>query len=261
VTDGVTYDLWIRAYGPAGMSTDGANSGWFQAASVAIDIPKPVVTAPTGTVTTGVGNPTYTWDAAAGATSYELYVGPAGGGQVFYETISPTTEYIVDTPVCDAGVCSVDATVIDASYVLPANGDYVIWIRADFDGTFGDWQGPTPFTLAIADIPGAPTNGAVSELFTLRPTFTWDVGDAEEASYFRLALVDSSNATILSQWFTRAELCGSYAGTSCSFTVPNALTNGETYTLFAQPYGPAGLNTTDGTGGYVEVASGTISIP
>jgi hypothetical protein len=255
LVDGMSYIMYIASWGPGGQSVGGAyGNGYVNVAQFTVTVPKPVPTAPTGTLTTGIGNPSYQWTGIAGATQYELYVG-TGAAQIAYLPLDAGT-------VCSGLNCSVTLAEIDPAYLLP-NGSYLWYVRAMTGGVWGPWVGPTPFTVSVPT-PGLVAPGAAPSGSTVRPTFSWTVpAGAQTASYFGLYLAQDGGPALLNTWLTRAALCGSYDGVSCSFMPSFDLVNGVSYTLYVGSFGPGGQSVTGGPfgNGYVDVGTVLIDLP
>src|SRR6185369_12707456 len=98
--------------------------------------------APTGTISTPYGNPTYQWPDQPSAQYYYLIVMNSGGTQVINEVIS-------DAGYCAAGICSFEPTLLRENYRL-INGTYTAYWNT-WNGTVqGTWRGPFSFTLNAA---------------------------------------------------------------------------------------------------------------
>jgi hypothetical protein len=88
-----------------------------------------VLTGPTGTVLTNT--PTYTWNAATGASSYVLYIDDSSGGTVQ-----------VQVTAADAG-CDADSTCAFTPPVPLDDGPVTYWAR----GVGGSWSAGRTFTV------------------------------------------------------------------------------------------------------------------
>jgi hypothetical protein len=193
--------------------------------------------APTGTISTPYGNPTYQWS-SINATFYDLAVFNSSGGLMLY------APYLSGSQHCIGDVCAFDPTV-NLTYGENArlnNGSYTIYLKA----AGGDWLGPFAFTLN-APPPDAVTMSAPEGLDTLRPTLNWTLANnATAIRAFRLylipkALFDAGIYTpTLDQWFTRAERCLSTVSAICLFQPTFDLQDDTAYYLFVQGYGPGG---------------------
>jgi hypothetical protein len=195
---------------------------------------------PSGSVTTGYGNPIYQFPDQAGAQYYYLIVNNSAGAQIINEVIS-------DAGYCTAGVCSIDATTLRESYRL-VNGTYTVFLNTWNGTSQGAWKGPFMFTLN-APVPAAPTLNAPTNTNSLRPTFHWTVsGDSASAMYFNLVVAPTTNpsAPSINQWFTRAAACGSPNGTTCSLVSPIDLADATNYAIYLRSYGSGGISSFTG---------------
>jgi hypothetical protein len=227
LTDGETYTLNVLSYGPGGIAPAPQPFD-----PVTIMLPKPALLAPLGTIDSSSGDVTFNVSIISGATEYEIYVGPFGGGPaVLYEGF-------LASDFCTAMNCSVSSTQLSASALLD-NGDYIWYARARYaNGNWSPWTTGLQFSVDVPP-PAAPSDAGVTGTTTLQPTINWTV-DAN-TSYTRVQVFDSTNSLVFSQWFTREQVCGSYSATSCAFQTP-PLTNGVTYSVILTAYGPGGLS-------------------
>ncbi|MDX1992771.1 MAG: right-handed parallel beta-helix repeat-containing protein [bacterium] len=211
-------------------------------------VPPPLaLTAPIETITNAYGNPTYTWT-DTGAASYELAVWlinptvptvtPPGTVVVYLQNLARTT-------YCDETTCSIEPTTQPTANenARLVNGLYYVYLRT---GANGQWQGPFEFTLN-APPTTPPTLNPVTGTDTLRPTFSFTLEGAAVYTTglrFYLAVADTfgSGAPLVDTWYSRAQLCGSPTGTTCSLPAPLDLSDNTDYTLVMQGYGPGGYS-------------------
>lgn len=156
-------------------------------------IPGPVVlVSPNGALTTA--NPTYTWRAAEGATSYNLRVDGATGTII--------SEWFETADVCSAGTCSVKHGVV------LKEGEYTWQVRSRSSAGDGPWSGTLNFTVSTS--PSAKTPNAVllispnGVIGTNRPTYKWtDVGNA--TSYY--LSVNGPDGSAIGTWYAASDVC------------------------------------------------------
>ena len=154
-----TYTFWVRAHTSGGESSVWSGGLGF---SIGLQPDTPTVTGPTGT--TGDTTPTFTWNTAANATSYELSV---------YNATTQTHNVMYQ-----AGIA---ATSYTSASALPF-GNYQFWVRAHAaGGVMSSWSTTSSFTVGAALT--APTLTSPSGVTgDTTPDFTWDVV-AGAASY------------------------------------------------------------------------------
>lgn len=202
----------------------------------------PTLTTPTGTITTVMGNPRYIWGHLPNTISYEIAIFRSDNlaAPVYYGTNLLVTTY------CSNGTCSIDPTTQPTANEAArlSNGQHEVYVRA----TDGTWSRPYYFTLN-APPPTPPTLAAPTGTNTLRPLFTWTVGnDGVNSTQFRVFIIpkaayDAANYTgLLDQWYSRTSRCGTLTGMTCSFQVPFDLAEDTDYYLFLQSYGLGGFS-------------------
>ncbi|MDX1991648.1 MAG: S8 family serine peptidase [bacterium] len=202
-----------------------------------------VLSAPTGTITSGYGNPTYTWN-DNGSDTYDFSLWSSASG-------SPVMQYgvtgLTDDQTCNGTTCTFEPTTLNESARL-YDGVYQVYLRGVLNGVEGNAAGP--FSVTLDAPPPAPAAlAAPTATNTLRPGFSWSLtGDAAFASGFRVYLIqkslfDSGTLTpALDDTFTRAEVCGSTSSTACALQTPLDLQNGVAYYFFLQSSGPGGVS-------------------
>ena len=162
---------------------------------------------PNGTITENI--PKYTWDAVANATWYRLFVWDST------ETTVIDQWYTADEAGCvdGTGECSVtpDTELADDSHEW--------WIRTwNNPGKNGPWSDALDFTVDTTGAPPGPAtlispNGTITEN---TPTYTWDA--VADSTWYRLFVWDSTETTVIDQWYT-ADEAGCVDGTGeCSVT-------------------------------------------
>lgn len=149
-------------------------------------------------------NPTYTWNAVANSTWYNLWVNDGTG--------NPIRQWITAT---DAG-CSAGTGTCSTTPTIPVIGLTTWWVRTWNNIGIGPWSSSLGFTVAgnvppVAATPVSPT-GAGS---TAAPTYTWN---AVPNSTWYYLWINTGAATLHQQWYTAIQAgCGSGTGT-CSIT-------------------------------------------
>lgn len=224
---------------------NGQTFQWVNFETVTINGLPPVVTAPTGTISTPYGNPTYTWT-DTGAESYELAVWlmtPTVPAAYAPSTLMYWGQGLTDDAICNGSTCSLDPTTLTETARL-VNGQYQAWVRR----TDGAWNGPFVFTLN-APPPAPLTTLAMTGTDTLRPTVGWTLaGNEANANWFRVYLIPTRlfNSGIytptVDAWFSRVDLCGGANGTTCALQSGVDLIDDTAYSLFVQSYGPGGYS-------------------
>jgi hypothetical protein len=165
----------------------------------------PVVTGP-GT-TTAQALPTITWNAVAGATSYELWVDDASTGQlaVIHQTKLAGTSFTPSSP-------------------LPL-GTYLVWVRAsNAAGLVSDWSNAAAFTITPPAPPTVILPAAASVVGT--PTLSWAA--VPGAASYEVWIYNQNTGGVLDKQVT---------GTA--FTPGNDLPAG-TYSVWARSLNAAG---------------------
>ncbi len=143
LTNGTSYDLYVRSYGPGGLSVGGPfNNGYQGVETFTVNVPVPDQIAPIGNVDFPAGNPMFTWSDVEGAEYYYLYVGNSSGAQIINEVVA-------DVGYCNGTTCQLDATTLRENYRLP-NGTYTWYIRAWRNDQATPWSAGESFTINIA---------------------------------------------------------------------------------------------------------------
>lgn len=129
-----TYTAWVRAFNTVNESGKWSNPHTFTVLAA------PVVVLPTvgGTFDR---TPTYSWNAVAGATSYDLWVSNRLSNAVVYR----------------------NQTVLGLSVDQPTDlltGDYTMWVRAKFGNQFSVWSAPRQFSVGRPPVITTPGNNA-----------------------------------------------------------------------------------------------------
>ncbi|MGH9371529.1 MAG: hypothetical protein ACRD15_08375 [Vicinamibacterales bacterium] len=196
------------------------------------DVPTPV--SPSGTIWST--SPNFSWNAADGATGYNLFVSRAGSAVL-------DATYAAGS-VCVSGTCTQHAPV-----TLTAGESYTWWVRASNASGYGPWSAAKPFTIALpapaATIVSAPTGSSVAQ----RPTYTWKA--VTGSTYYYLFVTPHGSAPAIQTWYQASSVCGA---STCSATPTIGLAAAKAHTVWVRTwnptaYGPwsAGLTFTTGS--------------
>ena len=181
----------------ARLHSDGTAGSWSNGDSFTLlgSLPAtPTLTGPTGVITNLT--PAITWNAAANASTYELYLLDASTNQ------------------------GTDLTKLSGTSYTPASslalGSYQVWVRAfNGAGQASAWSSGESFIVAAL----APT-GPGGTIATQTPTFTWTSSTA--ANHYDISLTDATTG--------QATRYSNLTGTSLTLTAAQALTPGNNYT-------------------------------
>ncbi|MEZ6121955.1 MAG: peptidylprolyl isomerase [Planctomycetaceae bacterium] len=153
VEPGAAYRVWVR--GRNAGSVGDWSSGVLYTGSVAA--PGPVIVRPIGTggITTDA-RPVIAWSSSPTATTYDIWIAPAGSSQAAIRTTSATTSFQPDSDL--------------------AEGQYRVWVRAQNAGGNSAWSAPVTFGVRA----GGPLQltGPTGTNIPIRPTLTWSQGFA-----------------------------------------------------------------------------------
>lgn len=175
--DAGNYQMWVRAFDYAGNYSAWGAPVNFSVTAPAAAIPgSTTLTGPNGT--TADTTPTITWNAAANASKYELFVANVNtGGTAIHET-------------------SVNGTSFTPNQNLPA-GTYRAWVRGvNSQGQVGNWSVSIDFQVqaAAAQKPGPATlTGPSGSITDSTPTVTWNA--AAHATRYELYIFNTGTGT------------------------------------------------------------------
>jgi hypothetical protein len=166
---------------------------------------------PSGTVPPA--SPTFTWNAVAAATGYNLTVDDSSGRRVQGWLTREQTGCAAGT-----GTCSFTPSITLQS------GGASWWVRTRNDYGEGPWSSGMSFTVA-APLGKATLVSPVGETAAASPPFTWHA--VTGATHYQLQINDSAGAVKLQRWYTANDLGCSNSAT-CSVAPGLTLTNGHT---------------------------------
>jgi uncharacterized repeat protein (TIGR01451 family) len=206
-----THQVWLRA------GNGGSPGAWSNGLAFTISAQPPappVLTGPTGAV---VGNQTYTWQASAGATDYQLSVQSPTGAVVVQNWFSAAA-------ICTGGNCAVTpvANLTD--------GMHSFWVQGKNCLGTGGWSSGMAFTVSggvvlppPTGLPGMPATVTPTGTITASmPTYNW-TASAQAVDYL-LSVRDNAGAVQLMTWYSGPAVC---AGANCSISPPRTLANGS----------------------------------
>jgi hypothetical protein len=206
------YTWWILARNSAGNGPWSGGMGFTATTASATPTPtpapggapgKPVLVSPNGTVT--VTQPTFTWNAVANATQYEIWVGDAS------TAVINTTH--AASAVCAGTTCSLTPTT------ALANRAYSWWVQARGTAGTGPWSNGMGFTVNAAP-PAAAVLVSPSGTASRTPTYTWNA--VSGATDYQL-WVGGASVPIIQIWYSASAVC---SGATCSVTPSTMLPAG-----------------------------------
>jgi hypothetical protein len=190
--------------------------------------PAPSLVSPDGTVNTTT--PTYTWNAAAGATSYYLLVQNTAGVAVSMAVDA------VSAGCSGGGMCSITPTN------ALANGATYSWF-VNASNRFGTsaWSAGKSVTpnAAAPSVPATPTTLSPSGATSRTPTYTWNAS-AGATSYY-LLVQNTSGVAVSMSVAASAAGCGGGTGT-CSVTPATTLAAASSYAWFVNASNSVGTS-------------------
>jgi hypothetical protein len=161
--------------------------------------PAATLVSPSGTTTDTA--PTYTWNAAAGAMWYQLYVNDSTGNKIQRWYTAAEAGCLLDSSSC---------SVTPATEVI---GSCQWWVQTYNSAGFGPWSAPLSFT-----VPPPVAATLISPIGTITdttPTYTWDA--VSDSTWYQLWVNDSTGNKI-NQWYAAADVgCADGMGT-CTVT-------------------------------------------
>jgi hypothetical protein len=192
------------------------------------------------------GDPTFSWDYDPRAEWYRLVV-MSGSTKLldkWYEVIVDSSPNI-NNANCDsiAATCSVSSAVS-----LPANGTYNWYVLpwGQPQGT-GGWTAAQPLTLSLpapnaSDFTTFDVFADKTINYTDQPVFVFD--DIANASWYKIAVFDSTNTLINKSWYRRSLVCFDNStfiecdANPASYSTPTTTLPNGTYTWYVFPWGP-----------------------
>ena len=194
--------FWVQAFSSAGQTNGWSGQGNFAVGSVP---GVPILIGPTGD--TSDTTPTFSWNAAAGAVTYELtvYNQSTGTHNVIHETALSTTSH--------------------TSVAALAGGQYQFWVRGrSASGLWGDWSLATYFSVGAPAIP--VLLGPTGNISDTTPTFSWNA--TAGAARYEVWVYDYTTNT--HQVIHDTNVIGT------SYTSGIALTVGHTYRFWVRAF-------------------------
>jgi hypothetical protein len=144
LNSGHSYQWWVRTWDNHGNASPWSGSLTFQAGGAAVPVP-------IGPEGTGSPTPTFTWNPAAGADHYELYVSDLNTGQVIDNANVPGTS---------------------AALALSLGDGYEWWVRSiSSSGAAGTWSSGA--TFRAVGLPAPLLLGPAGPVASLQPTLNW----------------------------------------------------------------------------------------
>jgi hypothetical protein len=217
---GTPYDYRVSAYNASG------DSGPSALANVTVVVPTaPTLVSPSGNIATLT--PTYTWNAASGATAYIFasYVNGVRAADVTYNSASAG---------CPAGTGTCSVTPVAPL----TSGDAVTWLVRAINGAgTSGWSPFLKFNVQV--FPATPTLvGPTVTATTLTPTYTWNAVPTA-ASYVVATYLNGVRADVT--YTAAAAGCSAGTGT-CSVTPAAPLANGDNVTWLVRATNAAGTS-------------------
>jgi hypothetical protein len=173
-----SYVAWVQAF-----NGSGPLGGWSAGLNFTIVAPAaPTVTAPAAVITSTT--PTFTWNASAGATQYDVWADNLTTGQ---------TQVVRQT---------VTANSLTPASPIP-RGQYVVWVRAgNSTGDFGQWSAGYGFLIdtTAPAIPTITAPGSPTPLVT--PTITWSASTGATRYDLWVDNLSSGQAQVIRQNLT-----------------------------------------------------------
>ena len=204
---------WIQARNASGTGPWSAGMGFTVGSLPAA----PTLVSPSGAGATTT--PTYSWNAVADTTDYQLWVNDTAGTPVVQTWHQATS-------ACAGGTCSVSpATTL-------VHGNHTWWVRGRNASGEGPWSAGTTFIvgeLPTAPVLVSPTGPGIST----DPTYVWSVLPGATAYYL---WVNDSSGPVIQEWLDAATVC---VADACSATPPTALARGS-HTWWIQARNPSG---------------------
>jgi hypothetical protein len=187
---------------------------------------KAILNSPSGTIATA--SPTYTWNAVANSSWYQLWVNDNTG--------LPRIQlwFTAAQAGCPSGAGTCFVTPVTAL----ADGLYQWWIQTWNDSGYGPWSDGMTFTVSGGGPPGkAILNSPSGTIAIASPTYTWNA--VANSSWYQLWVNDNTGLPRIQRWFTAAQAgCPSGAGT-CFVTPVTALADGS-YRWWIQTWNDSG---------------------
>jgi hypothetical protein len=223
--DGVSYNLYLRSYGPGGLSN------YTSAQNFSVDAPPPAL--PSGIVVNNQqGRATITWNNDTNALWLNVMVTNAAGTTTYYNNWHAR-----------ADICS--ASCVLTPNLNLVNGSYTVSIRAwgaggfNTGGTNGYATQPFTFNFAAPDISGATPITPTGSIPTGSPTFSWNT--IAGATWYYLGVGGASfNPVYFQQWYDASTICTPHPGTCTLANLVNLPVGAAVWKV--QAWGPGGIS-------------------
>ena len=182
---------------------------------------------PSGAITEN--NPTYTWNAVAVSTWYNLIV------KDDTEVVIIDSWYTADTAGCGDGTGECSVTPVE----LLADGLHQWLIQTWNEFGEGPLSDGMSFTVdTTGEKPGPATLISPSGTITVNtPAYTWDA--VENSTWYRLFVWDSTETEIIDQWYTADEAGCSDGTVQCSVT-PETVLADDSHEWYIRTWNPSG---------------------
>lgn len=211
---------WIRTWNAAGAGDWSAGMSFSTLAPPA----DAILLAPEGAISDST--PVYTWNAAADATWYLLWVqGPSG--------VVLNKWYSAEGAGCEAGTGTCE--------VIPdtglEGGFHTWWVRTWNQAGQGPWSAPMSFNVdgtppPLASSPISPTGSITSST----PTYEWT--EVSGSTWYYLWVNNASGTPVVQEWFTAAD--ANCSAGSCSVTPGTSLADGN-HSWWIQTWNSSGI--------------------
>lgn len=222
------YQLFLRAWGAGGFSTDGLG-GWAGPVSFTIESTAPGAVFSLAVANASTGRPTFSWARSEGATHYQIWIG------TFFELSTYHQQWYSAVELgCDQN----ELCTLTPNINLP-NGDYTWFVQAASPGGVGEWSPSQNFTVA-AERPGTVVLGSPAGVITqANPVFDW--GHLPGVTYYQFWLGSAEpRSAIHLKWYSAAEL-GCEPDAICLLTIADLALQPGDYVWYVQAYNPAGV--------------------
>ena len=204
---------WIQARNASGAGPWSAGMG-FTVGSVPA---APTLASPSGAGISAA--PTYTWNAVADTSDYQLWVNDTAGNPVVQLWNQASS-------VCTGATCSVTPPV------TLAQGNHTWWVRGRNASGEGPWS--AGMTFIVGELPTAPVLvSPTGPGISTGPSYVWNALPGATAYYL---WVNDSSGPVVQEWLDAATVC---AADVCTTTPGASLARGP-HTWWIQARNPSG---------------------